>query len=389
MEQKIYFGCRVRQRGDENTTPFFIFNALVKDIKQWAEVRRTQDSPEGIQRLLRETRRKSITRFVKSDTKNTIPNNILLAFEEGVVKFNSLEEKVGECFGEQINIYNGCDEKLQWGTIEFSLNNKPCAYVVDGQHRLYGLSDYSSEDLPVLVVALLDATLEEQAFQFIVINNKAVKVSTNNVKAIIANLNEKQLQDRLLKAGVKYGNTSPTLRDINDLDTSPFKDLLDWPYNKEGQKLVPIAAIEQSIKYLKSVFTFLEEDEDSLVDIFCAMWQVIKDNYPELWAKDNTFMKKVNINALNEFISERLKYAWELDLVDVFESKKVKKHVLTIVKLLPKEFWEAEWSIRLQDSASVRNQIKEDLSNLVDNCKLRRSWEQDLKLPITNNEATN
>ncbi|MHC5756278.1 hypothetical protein [Nostoc sp.] len=35
-----------------------------------------------------------------------------------------------------------------------------CAYVVDGQHRLYGLSDYDTEDLPVLVVSLIDATVE-------------------------------------------------------------------------------------------------------------------------------------------------------------------------------------------------------------------------------------
>ncbi|MDZ7959765.1 MAG: hypothetical protein RMY34_18095 [Aulosira sp. DedQUE10] len=134
------------------------------------------------------------------------------------------------------------------------------------------------------------------------------------------------------------------------------------------------------------MFTFLDEDEDSLVDIFCAVWRVVKDNYQELWAEDNTFMKKVNINALNEFISERLKFAWELSLVDIFNSEQLEQQVLNIVKLLPQEFWKSEWSIKIQDSANVRKLIKEDLSTLADNCRLRRTWNQDLKLPITEDE---
>ncbi len=388
MEHRNYFGCLVRQRVDEQTTPFFVFYARVKDITQWAKVRRSQDSPEGTQRLLRETRKKSITRFVKNSSINTIPNSILLAFEAGKAKFNSLEESLTGCIP-KTNIHNGCEPGLKWGTLEFSFNSSEdncCAYVVDGQHRLYGLSDYNAEDLPVLVVSLVDASVEEQAFQFIVINNKAVKVPTNNVKAIVANLNEQELQLRLLNAGVKYGHTSPTLRDINDLDTSPFKGLLDWPYNKSENKLVPIATIEQAIKYIKTMFTFLEEDEDSLVEIFCAIWRVIKDNYAEIWGVDNIFMKKVNLNALNEFITDRLKYAWELSLVDIFDAGELEKHVLKIIKLLPQEFWKVEWSIKLQDSTNVRKQIKDDLSTLADNCRLRRNWYQDLQLPITNEE---
>ncbi|MBD1932016.1 MULTISPECIES: DGQHR domain-containing protein [Cyanophyceae] len=385
MEDRIYFGCFVRQRIDKNTTPFFVFYARVKDIKQWARVRRVEDSTDGTQRLLRETRSKAITRFVKSGFNNTIPNNILLAFEPDKAKFSSLEEKLSGCLSEA-NFHNGCEQQMEWGTLEFSCNtsgNDYCAYVVDGQHRLYGLSEFDSEDLPILVVSLVNASIEEQAFQFIVINNKAVRVPTNNVKAIIANLNEEELQNRLLKAGVKYGNTSPTLRDVNDLDISPFQNLLKWPYNKEGNQLVEIAAIEQSIKYLRAMFTFLDEDEDSLVEIFCAIWRVIKDNYTELWGKENTFMKKVNINALNEFITDRLKFAWELSLVDIFNSEQLETQVLHIVKLLPQEFWKAEWTIKLQDSANVRKQIKEDLSTLADNCRLRRPWNEDLNLPIT------
>jgi len=386
MENRTYFGCLIRQRLDERTTSFFVFYAHVKDIKEWAIVRRANESREGTQRVLTPTRQRAITRFVKADARNTIPNNILLAFEPSKAVFTSLEEKLKSSqvdFG--VDIHNRC-ETMQWGTLNFSFDKTSgdhCAYVVDGQHRLYGLSDYETEDLPILVVSLLDAEVDEQAFQFIVINNKAVKITANNIKGIIADLDEGRLQSRLLKAGVKYGDTSLILCDINDLDTSPFHHLLDWSYNRDGTKLVPITAIEQSLKYLKAMFILLQEDEDSLFEIFCAIWRAIKQNYSEIWGQDNQFMKKVNINALNEFVIDRLKFSWEMSLIDIFDSDKLEEQVLSIVKLLPKEFWQETWSIKFQDGPAVRKQIKDDLSTLADNSKLGRSWYQDLKLPQT------
>jgi hypothetical protein len=76
------------------------------------------------------------------------------------------------------------------------------------------MSQLATEDPPILLVALIDASSDEQAFQFVVINNKAAKVPTDNVKAIIATVSENDLRDRLLNAGVNYGDISATLKDI-------------------------------------------------------------------------------------------------------------------------------------------------------------------------------
>lgn len=387
MIDRCYFGCRLVQRTAQDTVPFFVFHARAKDIKQWVGVRRVEDYPEGTQRVLLPPRRKAITRFLGADSLNTIPNSILLAFEPNSATFSSLGSEISHCLP-KTNILNGCEEQLDWGILQFSFSPetpdhlKP-ALIVDGQHRLYGISDFSQEDLPLLVVSLINAPLQEQAFQFVVINNKAVKVPTNNVRAIIANIDEEDLQNRLLKAGVSYGEKSPVLRDINDLPTSPFQDLLDWPYNKKvEQRLVPLTAIEQALRYLQSLFTHLNEDEDSLIDIFCAIWRAIKNNYSELWGQDNKFMKKVNINALNEFVGDRLKFAWEMSLIDIFDTTAVEKQVLNIIQLLPKEFWIEDWSVKIQDNANVRNLIKSDLATLANNSKMRKSWREDLKLPI-------
>lgn len=382
MERK-YFGCRVAQRTNHSTTRFFVFYARAKDIKEWAGIRRVENRPDGTQRVLRTPRAKAITRFLTANSINTIPNNILLAFEPGVAVFSSLHKEMNQCFSDT-KIDNDCSNQLEWGTLCFSFaanaqeHEKP-GLIVDGQHRLYGISDFRAENLPLLVIALVDASLLEQAFQFVVINNKAVRVPTDNVRAIIAHIDEEELQERLLTAGVRYGNKSPLLRDLNDLEISPFKDLLDWPYNKSGHKLVPLTAVEQATRFLQSAFD-IEEDSDSLIEIFCAMWSAVKTSYSDLWGKENQLMKKVSINALNEYISERIKFSWEMSLVDIFDSDSVYNQVLSIIKLLPEEFWKETWSVKIQDNASMRNIIKSDLETLSNNSKMRKPWRENLRL---------
>ena len=47
-------------------------------------------------------------------------------------------------------------------------------------------------------------------------------------------------------------------------------------------------------------------------------------------------MTKANISAFNEYITDRLVYFWEMDLLDVFESDEIEEKVLEIIKRLPK-----------------------------------------------------
>jgi len=391
-DQRKYFGSRVIQRQSDETVPCFAFYARAKDIVKWAGIKRVGETDEGTQRILRETRMKAITRFLASDPLNMIPNSILLAFEPGRSKFESINL---DAYSENGSDYsNNCGSQLDWGHLEFSFeesakdHEKP-ALIVDGQHRLYGIANFDEEDIPLLVVSLIEAPLQEQAFQFVVINNKSVRVPTDNVRTIIARIDEEELQSRLLSAGVSYGKASPMLRDINDLPESPFKNILDWPYNKTENKLVPLTAIEQSIRYLRAEFKALklDDDEASTTEIFCSLWRSVKECFPVLWGNDNKFMKKVNITALNEFLVDRIKFSWELGYVDIFDSKAIERQVLNIVEMLVEDFWEVEWTVKVQDNANVRNLIKADLANLVNNCKLKNPWYEDLKLPNISTEV--
>lgn len=297
-EKRSYFGCRILQRENENTIAFFAFYARSKDVIKWAGIKRSKEFPEGTQRILRPPRKRAITRFLKADNINTIPNNILLAFEPNRVKFRSLKNKITKCIP-KVDIHNDCNNHIEWGTLNFSFDtNEPDhlrpALIVDGQHRLYGISDFPDEDLPIPIISLIDAPLQEQAFQFIVINSKAVRVHAENAKSIIADVNEEALERRLLRSGVKYGEKTPFLALVNDSPSSPFQNLLKWDANRDGEKLVDLTTVEQAEKYINVIFArYLEGDEDSLTEIFFAIWRAVKSNYPELWGKDNKLMRKV------------------------------------------------------------------------------------------------
>ena len=386
MTDRSYFGCKVVQRTSVGTVAYFVFHARVKDALQWVGVKRSLEHQAGTQRVLREARMKAITRFLARDHINTIPNNILLAFEPGIANFESTDPQIQDCF-QELDIHNECSPQLEWGFLKFSFepnqpdHQKP-ALIVDGQHRFFGMANFQEENIPVLFVCLINAPLQEQAFQFIVVNSKAVKVPADNAKSIIEGVDEDALRNRLLKVGVKYAGISPLLSEVNDLENSPFRNLLDWDYNHNGQRVIPLTAIEQSLKYIGSLLSFKEsEDDDSLLEIFFAIWNAVKASFPQYWENvDNKFMKKVNINALNEFLADRVKMAGEFEILDVYSPTQVENQVSDILKKINPKFWDIEWAVTIQDNANIRKLIKQDLELMARNHNFKRSWDDDLQL---------
>ncbi|WP_017661270.1 DGQHR domain-containing protein [Baaleninema simplex] len=393
---KRYFGILLRQRKDSKTVPFFVFVAKAKDVKQWAGIRRIKEEEKGSQRVAKPARIKSVFNFLDASSINTIPNSILLAFEENKARFTPINKilekekfKANKIFLDD-SFFNECEEDFEFGFLEFSFFDdqpdyeKP-ALIVDGQHRLYGISAYQNENVPIVIVGLIDATLQEQAFQFVVINKKAVSVSTENIKSILADFDTPELEKRLAAVSITYGNAPSTLKHVNDSSDSPFYHLLDWSYNRddqEGKHLVPITAIEQCFRYIRKIFDVLENDEDSLREFFYSIWKAVQKVYPELWGEDNKLMKKVSVNALNEYIVDYIQYLWPMDYIDIYDPESVEGEVERLLKNIPRSFWISEWSIKVQDNSNVRELIKEDLKTMSSNAKAKkRAWSDNLELP--------
>lgn len=381
--RKEFFCLKLNQRLAPETANFVVFVALAKDVDSWTGIRRVGEDTRGTQRLLKTTRVNAIKRFLAANPINTIPVSVILAFNPEIIEFADLTPQLTDALS-GVDFMNGINGKGKWGKISFEfdpeglIEDRP-ALIVDGQHRIKGMAKVE-EDLPIVIAAFINAQPQEQAFQFVVINNKAQKVPTDNVKAIIRNINEDDLQMRLLKAGVSYGKYPATLGDIDDSEDSPFYKLLDWPLNQTNNKIVQLTTIETCLKYIKAILPILSEDDDSLKGLFIAIWKGVKGFYPSIWLTNEKFMSKVNIIALNEFIIDKLENAWLNDDFNIYEPSEVEGITNRFIEDIPVEFWTTEWTSPLQDNAVIRSRIKDDLRKITQNIRAGRDWDNSLKL---------
>jgi hypothetical protein len=140
------------------------------------------------------------------------------------------------------------------GLVRITFNDavKESSFIIDGQHRLRGMAllDY---DTPLPVSLFLQLPKLERAFQFVTINNKAHKVPTDNLRALVANFNqiESQLRDRLTQASVTVPKFATAIDVVAANEDSPFYRMIDWPNNRytDGPApTIPPSAIENSLR---------------------------------------------------------------------------------------------------------------------------------------------
>ncbi len=136
---------------EQHGRSLYLFSAPAKVLfKILAINERDSDNDEGYQRILSQSRVRSISAFVES--KMVLAPAIVVSLKDA--KF---DQQAGELL----------------------IPEKPgTGWVIDGQHRLAG-SAKSREDIELPVVAFLDASLEDQIFQFVTINRTAKGVPTS------------------------------------------------------------------------------------------------------------------------------------------------------------------------------------------------------------------
>lgn len=124
---------------------FYLFSAPAKTLYSILEInQRESDKDIGYQRTLAAARVRSVSDFIGG--RNVMAPAIVVSLEHA--KF---DEKAGELH------------------ISRSTNS---GWVIDGQHRLAGANE-ASTDIELPVVAFLDLNLETQIFQFVTINQTA------------------------------------------------------------------------------------------------------------------------------------------------------------------------------------------------------------------------
>lgn len=347
------------QRTDENSPQFCLFEAPVKDVISWSTIPTlTPENDNGIQRPLKDNKVKAIKKFLESDPRNTIPTAIVITISS-----------------------EACE--IENGQITINPEEKENILVIDGQHRLCGLNAFNN-DTRIPIVAILDATPEERAFQFIIINNKVTKVAPDHIRALTLRLTREEdkidLENRLK---VSRLSLSPNLSYVglaNDLDDSPFKGIIALPNIPEDDRRVVPAAIETSIAYIQSKNIKELSSEDAAYDFFMTIWDVIKSSWPNTFPNENKLVSKVGIVCLTRYITDAINLlsGYPGNDINIADSESVSTTVKNILKTQTEEFWQAEWSLQIADNRTVRDAIQDALTTIHQNIRYSHPWFNDI-----------
>lgn len=314
--------------GGRGKTKYYSFIIQPAKLLQVAYIHHRRSTPEELlgsyQRMLKKARLDKIDKFISAG--GYFPNNVILNFTKSP-KFER-KEKVGD---------------IVYGILEFP-PYYASAWVIDGQHRLYGYANNekkSKDTVPVLAFESLD--VKEQAKLFVEINKEQKAVSSNLLWDLFSDIyrdskEEKHQARRTISLIVKKLNScsdSPLLEHIS-IPSSPTK----------GKKITNLTiatlcdGIEENRLINKEEGLLYERDYTSTVDFsserFKAYFSVLADSFSEDWDKGDDGVLRTNIGIRILFVVFRqlLKYLKYKGQEKTYRKKDLKMFKDEITKLL-------------------------------------------------------
>lgn len=372
MNEFSYNAFIFKQRADGCGPYFGLFYAPAGEVSAWSDVDRLgPENKLAPQREPRQSRISSIKRFFATDSENTIPAAI-------VIGLRGVEVDKTKTYT-SINIRVGADKF------------KP-GLIIDGQHRLRGLEAADPRTL-VPVVAIIDASDLEMAFQFLVINSKSARVPPDHLRALALNYPEDVLGSRLKGARLSLNANLGSVGVLDDDPESPFRGMVDWPNNPPEQRIIAPAAIEAMASEVKSLGFGEIDHADSINGFLIALWSTVKEEWPHLFKQGSKLMSKVGLICMTSFICSTIK-TWHRNprlrnQVDPGNPESVRAITLDVISALTPRFFEAEWASASYDTRAGRDQIINDLEMISSNLVNSEPWYEGLMVVDSNWLRTN
>jgi len=194
-------------RGEMGGVPFYNFLISPQHLLKIGYVSHksanSKKDTDTYQRIINTKRLKNIGAYIDDD--GQFPTNIVINIKTNNddIKFKSA--KKGSSFGSLVLPAN-------YG----------CAWIIDGQHRLYSYeyADRGMEGALLPVLAYVDMPVKDEIELFVKINHEQVSVQRNLIEEIQANINwnSPRMEERL------QALHSRLVLKLNELIDSPFKD---------------------------------------------------------------------------------------------------------------------------------------------------------------------
>ncbi len=277
--------------GGRGDAKYYSFIIKPEELLKVAYVHRRESSPSEVtdsyQRMVRKSRLKKIDEFISKG--GYFPNNIILNFtRKPTFRRFEKEKQVGD---------------IVCGTLEFP-PYYGSAWVIDGQHRLYGYANNEKrmkDTVPVLAFESLP--VKDQAKLFVDINEKQVAVTRNLLWDLYPDIyygsgEEEHQIERAISLIVKR---------LNSDNDSPLCSHIVIPsvLSTKGREVTNLTmtticdGIKENRLITKNEALLYKDDYDSTANFACerlkAYFDVISKSLPEDWKKGERGLLRSNI----------------------------------------------------------------------------------------------
>jgi DGQHR domain-containing protein len=252
----LTFDCFVFQQGAKG--PEIAVLAIdAYALQDLAAVSRIADQQKGYQRIINPRKLAAIRRYVEIP-EAVLPTGIVLATGDkpGLVKITDRHAlgNTGRLWSAKMSVRQ-------------SPKYKPFL-VIDGQHRLFGITSSSLAPYPVPITVLLEANNLVQMAHFEMFN--------------LSSADETKLNSLLGQLGVTSLNASSLVSELNGPNMI-FEGILDFPSNKAG--FVSSNTLRQLVERSREsgFLNYLPEDDDEDLRAYNALWHGISKKFSQRW----------------------------------------------------------------------------------------------------------
>jgi len=240
----------------------FVINS--KDLREISFVsKREATNPQGYQRYLNIKRLKDVGEYINKP-RATFPNSIIINLDPKKVRFEP-------------------DSAGKKGTLVIS-KEEGVAWIIDGQHRLYGFSFAEGKEFDVLVAAFIGLAIRDQATIFKVINSTQKGVSPSLIYDLIDLTKDAEYFDE---------RGHEILKALNTDDDSPWKNLIKML--GVGSGIISQAAFIGELKNLLNRDAIIKEFAvGEQIKILKDYYTAIKEIFPEAWGNKKYVLCKTS-----------------------------------------------------------------------------------------------
>lgn len=287
------------------------------------------------QRLLVPTRLKGITKFI--DDGGYFPNSI-------IINFNSSKHKVQFESSSKLGDSNSC-----FGTLKIP-NSYGIAYIIDGQHRVYGYAGSKfnkNNTIPVVAFENIDTSEQLKIFMDINENQKAVSPSLRldleedlYWESDRADSRIKALRSSIIKE-LSNSNSSPLYEKISVGEDKSFLAFKPFSTALSACDLLPSAKgnqyTEKAALYSLYDISNLNHNQEminskkKIVKLLNLCYDFVEQDYPEIFNEDRSFILSNRgtyaficlVDSLNKFLIDKKEITKNLEIDTRFSYIKV------------------------------------------------------------------